>query len=32
MYVLLRGLRDSLSHVPTAEIDAAAPLAPAANA
>jgi putative selenate reductase len=32
MYVLLRGLRESMSHLPTAEIDQAAPLAPAADA
>jgi hypothetical protein len=32
MFVLLRGLRDSMSHMPTAEIDEAAPLAPAGKA
>jgi putative selenate reductase len=32
MYVLLSGLRDSMPHVPTAVIDAAAPLAPAGKA
>jgi hypothetical protein len=31
MVVLLRGLRDSMSHVPTATIDEAAPLARAAQ-
>ncbi len=32
MYVLLRGLRDSMSHMPTATIDEAAPLVQAAKA